>query len=84
VLVDRFIEQASSSLRTQASEGSKLQRYNLLNEMMSLTDDRTQIRSEILNLLLAGRDSTASTLANLFFVLARQPEVEKKLREEVD
>jgi cytochrome P450 len=83
-LVDRFIEQASSSLRTQASEDSKLQRYNLLNEMMSLTDDRTQIRSEILNLLLAGRDSTASTLANLFFVLARQPEVEKKLREEVD
>lgn len=52
--------------------------------MMSLTDDRTQIRSEILNLLLAGRDSMASTLANLFFMLARRPEVEKKLREEVD
>lgn len=41
------------------------------------------MRSEILNILLAGRDTTASLLTNLFFVLARRPDIVAKLRHEI-
>ena len=37
------------------------------SELAKLTDDRTMIRGGLLNLLLAGRDTTASLLSNLFF-----------------
>jgi len=37
----------------------------------------------LLNLLLAGRDTTAGLLSNTFFVLARRPDVWAKLRSEI-
>jgi cytochrome P450 len=37
-----------------------------------------------MNILLAGRDTTASLLSNLWFVLAREPEIYKKLQAEID
>ena len=46
--------------------------------------DAVRIRDETLNILLAGRDTTASLLSNLWFMLAKEPEVYKKLRAEVD
>ena len=42
-----------------------------------------RIREELINILLAGRDTTASLLSNMFFELARRPEIFAKLREEV-
>lgn len=36
-----------------------------------------------MNVLVAGRDTTASLLGNLFFVLAKKPEIWEKLRAEV-
>lgn len=36
-----------------------------------------------MNVLLAGRDTTACLLSNLFFVLARSPVIWQKLRAEV-
>ena len=54
-----------------------------MHELATRTTDKKRLRSELLNVLLAGRDTTASLLGNLFFVLARQPEVWQKLREEV-
>jgi cytochrome P450 len=41
------------------------------------------IRGGLLNLLLAGRDTTSSLLSNLFFMLARHPDKYAKLAEEV-
>ncbi|KAK8134989.1 hypothetical protein PG984_007001 [Apiospora sp. TS-2023a] len=45
--------------------------------------DRKVIRDELLNILLAGRDTTASLLSNFFFVLAKRPDVWAKLKAEV-
>jgi len=57
--------------------------YIFLNELAKETDNREELRDQILNVLLAGRDTTASLLSNVFFELARHPEIYAKLREEV-
>lgn len=36
-----------------------------------------------MSLMVAGRDTTASLLANLWFILARSPRIWTKLKEEV-
>ena len=59
-------------------------RYIFLHELVKQTSDPVQIRSELLNILLAGRDTTASLLSNLWFILARRPDIWQKLRTEVD
>ncbi|KUI61103.1 Cytochrome P450 52A13 [Cytospora mali] len=59
-------------------------RYVFLYEMAKETQDRIQLRNELLNVLLAGRDTTASLLSNTFFILARRPDIWAKLKAEVD
>ena len=55
----------------------------LIKELANSTGDRERIRDELLGLLLAGRDTTASLLSSLFFCLAKRPDVWDKVREEV-
>ncbi|KAI6040652.1 cytochrome P450 [Pisolithus marmoratus] len=43
----------------------------------------TVIRDEIINILIAGRDTTASTLTSLIYMLSQYPDVLKRLRSEV-
>jgi len=59
-------------------------RYVFLTEMVKATRDPKQLRDELLNILLAGRDTTASLLSVTFHVLARRPDIFKKLKAEVD
>ncbi|GJT70534.1 alkane hydroxylase MAH1-like protein [Tanacetum coccineum] len=42
------------------------------------------LRDNVLNLMVAGRDSTSSTLSWLFYLLSQYPKVEDKIREELD
>ena len=48
------------------------------------TADRDGLRGQIINLLAAGRDTTACLLTWTFFLLVRHPKVLEKLREEVN
>ncbi|KAF7560835.1 hypothetical protein G7046_g3321 [Stylonectria norvegica] len=75
--VDDFINE---SLQRQ---GSKEQESCLMNEFMVVTKDRKALIDQILHILLASRDTTASLLSNLFFLLAKKPEIYAKLQEEV-
>jgi cytochrome P450 len=45
---------------------------------------RKQMRDELMTLLLAGHETTAATLAWTWYLLARHPEVERRLHAEVD
>jgi cytochrome P450 len=58
-------------------------RYIFLYELFLATQDKTVIRSELLNILLAGRDTTAALLSNLLWELSRQPEMLSRLRLEI-
>lgn len=67
-----------------AEEKTGTGRYLFIDELVRQTDDRYRIRSELLNILLAGRDTTASLLSNVWWTLSKRPDVWAKLREEVD
>ncbi|MCJ1471965.1 hypothetical protein MMC13_000608 [Lambiella insularis] len=63
--------------------GAKKDRYIFLEALVAETRDPIQLRDECLNILLAGRDTTASLLGWLFYLLVRHPEVYNKLRSTV-
>ena len=79
--IDVFVEKGLQQDKTQDVE--KGGRYIFLDELVKETRDKIRIRSELLNILLAGRDTTASLLTNVFFVLAKRPDIWAKLQEEV-
>ncbi|KAI1478506.1 hypothetical protein K445DRAFT_320938 [Daldinia sp. EC12] len=88
---DKFVAQALEFRRQQSSfpsekmdkdEGVR-QKYVFLNELAKDTEDPIMLRDQIVNMLLAARDTTAGLLAFVFFMLARRPDVWDKLRADV-
>ncbi|QRV88399.1 cytochrome P450 family protein [Ceratobasidium sp. AG-Ba] len=55
----------------------------LLDHLVQYTDDEKIIQDETINILVAGRDTTAATLTFAIYLLAMHPEVMAKLRAEV-
>lgn len=85
--VDKIIFKALEKAHPRDPEKSiesKSDRYVFLEELLKSTQDPRQLRDELLNILLAGRDTTASLLSNTFHVLARRPDIWAKLKAEVD
>lgn len=87
--VDRFVDEAvrrREALDLEKGTPSSTtggEKYVFLRELAKVTKDRRVLRDELLNILLAGRDTTASLLSNFFFVLAKRPDVWTKLKAEV-
>ncbi len=89
--VDRFVRrglkyrEAYNLDREKVEAGLKGQgRYVFMNELVKRVGDPIRIRTELLNIMLAGRDTTASLLGNTWFVLARRPDIWNKLQQEVE
>lgn len=82
--VNPFIDQTlrlspeELATKTKSEEG-----YTFLHALASFTRDRKVLRDQLVAVLLAGRDTTASTLSWTFYELARHPEILKKLRAEI-
>ncbi|KAF8350986.1 cytochrome P450 [Amanita rubescens] len=55
----------------------------LLDHLINYTDDQIVLRDETLNILLAGRDTTANTITYAAYLLAEHPKVLEQLRKEV-
>ncbi|KAL5391736.1 hypothetical protein DPSP01_001026 [Paraphaeosphaeria sporulosa] len=83
---DRIIDEEITILsqNTKDADRASTGRYVFLDELLSATQNRTVIRSELLNILLAGRDTTASLLSNLIWELSRQPAMLSRLRQEIE
>ena len=75
--MDNFVDKAFSR------RGEEKSRYIFADELVTKTNDKYQVRSELLNILLAGRDTTASLLSNAWWTLARRPDIFQKLQEEI-
>jgi cytochrome P450 len=70
--------------KRDAGVSEKDEKYVFLYELAKETKDKRRLRDELLNVLLAGRDTTASLLSNMWFMLAKHPEIFAKLRQEVE
>ncbi|KAF8060193.1 cytochrome P450 monooxygenase pc-1 [Lyophyllum atratum] len=55
----------------------------LIDHLVSLSSDPVALRDETLNIMVAGRDTTASTLTFILYFLAMYPAVNARLREEI-
>lgn len=83
--VDYFVEKGLAK-RSQLLEKAKADnsgRYVFIDEIVRQTTDRKRIRYELLNILLAGRDTTASLLTNVWFILSKRPDIWTKLQADV-
>jgi cytochrome P450 len=82
---DRFVAKAIKDFKSGelAKEKDQGGRYIFLRELARVTQDPIELRDQLLNILLAGRDTTAGLLSNTFHALARHPRVFDKLREEI-
>ncbi|KAK3203436.1 hypothetical protein GRF29_112g1284534 [Pseudopithomyces chartarum] len=82
--VDKFVDQAIREHQAEKASGKvDDERYVFIKELVKQTHDKVRIRNELINILLAGRDTTASLLSNMFFQLAHRPEIWARLREEI-
>lgn len=79
--IDDFIDESLNIEQSEASEF--VPEYNILRELAAATDDRNVLRDQVLHILVAARDTTASLLGNIFFVLAKEKGIYDKLRAEV-
>lgn len=79
---DHFVKKVLSLSPEQLEQELK-GGYTFLYELAKQTRDPKVLRDQSLNILLAGRDTTAGLLSFLFFELARNPEIFNKLREEI-
>ena len=64
-------------------KGQKKEKYIFLKELVTQTRDPIEVRSQLLNILVAGRDTTAGLLGWAFYLLVRHPAVFKKLRQTI-
>ncbi|THV54868.1 hypothetical protein BGAL_0018g00240 [Botrytis galanthina] len=80
--IDRAIEKAKKP-SSPTNSPSPNRRLVLLDELLKTTQDRVSLRSQLLNVFLPARDQTAIAVGNIFFNLARHPEVWNRLRNEV-
>lgn len=81
--VDRALEETKSSKPLGSAAASKSAQYVFLYELAKVTQDKDELRYQVLNILLAGRDTTAGLLGWTFYLLARNPDIYDKLRSEV-
>ncbi|KAK5173158.1 uncharacterized protein LTR77_003280 [Saxophila tyrrhenica] len=68
---------------SKAEKGQGKEKYVFLEALAEQTRDPEELRAQLLNILLAGRDTTASLLSWLFHQLLRNPHIFTKLRETV-
>lgn len=76
--VNKALDTPQEELEEKSKDG-----YIFLYELVKQTRNRKVLQDQLLNIMVAGRDTTAGLLSFTFFELARNPDVFKKLREEI-
>lgn len=71
------------SLSPQELETKSKQSYTFLYELVKVTRDKKILHDHLLNIMLAGRNTTLALLSSLMLELARNPECYEKLKADV-
>ncbi|PQE21990.1 cytochrome P450 alkane hydroxylase protein [Rutstroemia sp. NJR-2017a BBW] len=82
-LVDCQIDIAMRKLSVESEEKPTTKQMNLVDILVNETNNRHEIRSQILQAILVTQDTTAILLSNAIFNLSRHPSIWESLREEV-
>nr|P16496.3 RecName: Full=Cytochrome P450 52A3-A; Short=CYP52A3-A; AltName: Full=Alkane-inducible P450-ALK1-A; AltName: Full=CYPLIIA3; AltName: Full=Cytochrome P-450ALK; AltName: Full=Cytochrome P450-CM1 [Candida maltosa]BAA00371.1 cytochrome P-450alk [Candida maltosa]prf//1513184A cytochrome P450alk [Candida maltosa] len=82
-LAQYFVNTALNATEKEVEEKSK-GGYVFLYELVKQTRDPKVLQDQLLNIMVAGRDTTAGLLSFAMFELARNPKIWNKLREEVE
>ncbi|KAI5361304.1 putative cytochrome P450 [Septoria linicola] len=80
--VDLALSKSTAALEKKVEDQDN-EKYVFLEALATQTQDPVQLRAQLLNILLAGRDTTASLLSWFFHQMLRHPEVFDKLRSTV-
>lgn len=82
--VDRILADPEFQKAAQSTEpGKASESASLLHHLVTYTKDPKVLKDEIINLLVAGRDTTMGTLSFGVYKLAAYPEIAQRLRDEV-
>jgi cytochrome P450 len=81
--VEKLVQNALDRQRQTSDHVVSKQRYVFIDALAAETQDPEQLRTAALNILLAGRDTTASLLGNAFYSISQRPDVWTKIRKEV-
>jgi cytochrome P450 len=82
--IDKYIDLALQLPPSELESKSKSDTgYTFLHALASFTRDRKVLHDQLIAVLLAGRDTTASTLSWTLYELGRHPEAVVKLRGEI-
>lgn len=71
------------ALEKKPQEKKTTESYVFLDQLAQETRDPVILRDQALNILLAGRDTTASLLSFVFYELSRRPDIYAKLRKAI-
>ncbi|KAI3517003.1 hypothetical protein L1887_16209 [Cichorium endivia] len=89
-VVDHFVQKCLARIQNESSEHVKEKLgfvtsliKELKNESGSLGEPNKFLRDAIVNLMVAGKDTTSTTLSWFFYLIAKNPIVEDKIREEI-
>ncbi|KAI8875841.1 cytochrome P450 [Backusella circina FSU 941] len=86
-VIDKFAEDVIQKRRREIAAGET--HSDLLSRFMEATNengerlDDIELRDTVLNFIIAGRDTTAQALSWLFYNLALQPRIERKMMQEI-
>lgn len=75
--INRYVTNPPSAPKIPESK------FSFVNELLKVTRDTELIQGSLLNILLASRDTSASLLSNLWFVLASRPDIYARLQTEI-
>lgn len=81
-VVDHYVQLALES-KKRNPEKKPGDRYIFAEALAAESDNPKVLRDQMLNILLAGRDTTASLLSSCFFYLSRNPAVWNRLRQAI-
>ncbi len=83
--VHKFVDEITArGLQTLADAQEKPDRYLFLDVVAQNSPNKIALRDQLVNILLAGRDTTACLLSWTFRLLVRHPKVMSRLRDEID
>ncbi|KAG8166766.1 hypothetical protein KVR01_002455 [Diaporthe batatas] len=85
--VEKYIRQTRlaeiEAKRNAGADGSNMTTTWFIDQVAAESDSETDLRDQLLNVLLAGRDTTACCLSWMFRLLVRHPPAMARLRSEV-